>query len=214
MPDALADALAQYRLPASPTRRDLQAANAELTQLVAYFTGCAQRPGKVCKLDFFLMHCLNSSVFLPSILGLEFLEAEDKGRLLEWKARVDLALYVSRGSPGLNAGRVKEYVSEEGVRGWGELFERVREIADDGHLAKVVRALAHGERVCAEWEGREEGERWVLKGEDWLRLGNLAVDSVEAGGPTWVRSAGFEEAWKEVPDLESEGEKGKRGSRG
>jgi len=31
-----------------------------------------------------------------------------------------------------------------------------------------------------------------------LGMGHMAVDSVEAGEPRWVRSAGFDEAWEGV----------------
>jgi hypothetical protein len=30
-------------------------------------------------------------------------------------------------------------------------------------------------------------------------MGHMAIDSVEAGEPHWVRSCGFDEAWKDVP---------------
>ena len=53
-----------------------------------------------------------------------------------------------------------------------------------------------------EWEGGENGkgrDGFEIKGDMWLKVGNMVVDSVEGEGPTWVRSCGFEEAWKEVP---------------
>jgi len=31
------------------------------------------------------------------------------------------------------------------------------------------------------------------------KLGHMAVDSVEAGEPHWVRSCGFAEAWEKIP---------------
>lgn len=31
------------------------------------------------------------------------------------------------------------------------------------------------------------------------RIIYLVVDSIQAPGPNWVRSAGFEEAWEEIP---------------
>jgi hypothetical protein len=36
----------------------------------------------------------------------------------------------------------------------------------------------------------------VIKGDMWDKVLHLIVDSVEAPGPNWVRSCGFEEAWK------------------
>lgn len=79
-------------------------------------------------------------------------------------------------------------------------MDRVCEFTDDGHSAKLIRALAHGQRICAPYEGKE-GFR--VKHDDWLRMGHMAIDSVEnserLGTRTWVRSAGFERAWEGVP---------------
>jgi len=58
---------------------------------------------------------------------------------------------------------------------------------------KLGRAVAHAETVGRVWEA----EAWCrVRGWMFLRVGNMAVDSVEAGGETYVRSAGFEEAWE------------------
>jgi hypothetical protein len=34
----------------------------------------------------------------------------------------------------------------------------------------------------------------------WLKIGNMVIDSVEDDGTNWVRSAGFDEAWKDYKD--------------
>ncbi|KAF2765158.1 hypothetical protein EJ03DRAFT_355100 [Teratosphaeria nubilosa] len=48
----------------------------------------------------------------------------------------------------------REGVSEpKKVSGWEEIEERVE---DDGHAARVVRALAHGQRIWVPFEGRAE----------------------------------------------------------
>lgn len=108
-------------------------------------------------------------------------------------------MYASRRSPGLLLDEIVNYRSPRDGS-WDASIKRIIPLSDDGHASKLVRALAHGEQVCAPYEAKEG---FVIKGDMWRLLAQMAVDSVEAGGPTWVRSAGFEEAWKEVPEREA-----------
>jgi hypothetical protein len=34
----------------------------------------------------------------------------------------------------------------------------------------------------------------------FLKLGHMAIDSVENSQTSWVRNAGFEKAWEDIPD--------------
>lgn len=64
---------------------------------------------------------------------------------------------------------------------------------DDGHAIKLWRAVFVGKAASAAYEDRD----WLrIKGGLWDQIGRIIVDAVEAPGPTWVRNAGFEEAWK------------------
>jgi hypothetical protein len=107
-------------------------------------------------------------------------------------------MYASRGSPSLPLAEITNYKSKQDST-WPQIFQRVTSFPDDGHASKLVRALAHGEKACEGFEGREG---FVIQGDMWRKLGNMAIDSVEAGEPHWVRSCGFEEAWKDIPDRE------------
>lgn len=161
-----------------------------------FYTAAAQHPPSIPKFDFYFIHVTNASIFFSTFLSLASISAATKRRLLEWKVRSDLAMYASRASPALLMDDLMTYKSSDKDDSWERVIERVNAFPDDGHVSKLVRALAHGEQVCKKYE---EKEGFVVKGDIWRRLGNMAVDSVEAGGPTWVRSAGFEEAWKDVP---------------
>ena len=84
---------------------------------------------------------------------------------------------------------------------WDAIQDRVCEFPDDGHAAKMIRALAHGQRICEPCEGRDA---FRIKHDDWLQMGHMVIDSVEnterfEGVGRWVRSAGFEEAWEKIP---------------
>ncbi|KAI9698118.1 MAG: hypothetical protein M1820_007626 [Bogoriella megaspora] len=173
---------------------DLEEKTAEMINATIYFTGAAQRPGKQIKFDFYLMHCVNCSIFFTAFLKQEWLPREDKARLLEWKVWNDLALYASRKSPDLLLDEIRNYKPKR-PSGWEGVFERVREFLDDGHGSKLVRTLAHGEKVSRPYE-QQDGFR--IKGDMFLTLGHMVIDSVEAPGDHWVRSAGFDEAWEGV----------------
>lgn len=153
-------------------------------------------------MDFFLMHSMNCSLFFTPLLHASWLTASEKCRLLEYKARLDLALFVSRGCPELRLeSDVRNYApnrkGEDAT--WAGLFRTVNGLEDDGHAPKLVRALANGEAVCGKFEGKGElGKGFRVRREDWLKMGNMVVDSVvdAPGGAKWVRSTGFDEAWE------------------
>lgn len=203
----------------------MNATNIWTKKKTVYTSLAAQRPPYIPKIDFFLMHNTNSSIFFPSLLSLPSLSPASKTRLLAAKARVDLAMYNSRASPPLSLSHITSYVGsskdshnhDSGAvsvsEAWNSLFVRIADFPDDGHAAKLVRAIANARKVCSSMPheedteglfairgGKEEGE----EEETWLKGARMVVDSVEAGGPHWVRSTGFEEAWAEVPKRREE----------
>jgi len=199
-PDEMIKHASQYYIKDAS---ELEKRTAEMMHLVAYFTMAAQRPPKSVKVDFFYMHCVNSGIFFTKFMKADWLSPENKVRLLEWKIRGDLALYVSRNTPSLDIAEITNYSPKEQSSGdnpWPRIIERVVNYEDDGHASKLVRALAHSKDICPKYEGDPSLE-FQIKGDLWDKAGHMAIDSVEIQkGPTWVRGAGFEEAWKEVPE--------------
>jgi len=179
---------------------ELEQKTAEMINAAVYFTGAAQKPDKHIKFDFFYMHCVNCSIFFSTFMKEPWLKVEDKIRLLEWKGRIDLALYVSRGCPELLIDEIKNYQPRSPGDGWSGIFRRVDKFADDGHASKLVRALAHSEQACKQYDGQPE-DVMPIRGDMFLKLGHMAIDSVETSDPNWVRSAGFDEAWEKIPAL-------------
>ncbi|KAF2106589.1 hypothetical protein BDV96DRAFT_507582 [Lophiotrema nucula] len=177
---------------------NLEEKTAEMINAAVYYTGAAQHPPNQVKFDFYYIHCVNCSIFFSSFLKQDWLSSSNKVRLLEWKVRNDLAMYASRHSPDLLLNEITDYKSKKDSS-WEEIFARVKDFEDDGHACKLVRALAHGEQACKTYESKEG---FNIKGDMWRKLGNMAIDSVEAGEPHWVRSAGFEEAWTSMPQRE------------
>lgn len=133
-----------------------------------YYTSAAQRPTKEIRFDFFYIHCVNSSIFFSKIIDLPFLDQAAKVRLLEWKGRLDLLVQVSRGSPDLLRDEITKYPAKND---WGSIFSRsIADPNDDGHLSKLVRAVAHGQKVCQPFESQQ---KMPISGDMWLKIGNM-----------------------------------------
>jgi hypothetical protein len=176
----------------SITPSSLRPATAQMfhTSLLAASLCAFAFPSKHPKFDFFLIHHVNAAPAFVTLNKLDWIPDATKARLLEWKVRMDLVEYAARGAPGLDVERLKGY----GGTGGEEVVKRLWDFEDDGHAIKLGRAALVCRNVCEGFEGEE----WVvIKGEEmWDRVFRLIVDSVEAPGPNWVRSCGFEEAWK------------------
>lgn len=117
------------------------------------------------------MHCVTSSIFLSKIVTLPYLDTRTKLRLLEWKGRADLVFYVSRGVPDL---LLEEVTTYEAPNDWKTIFyESSVHPRDDGHLSKLVRAVANGEKVCRPFEARAEELGLLITGDMWLKIANM-----------------------------------------
>ncbi|KAB8258730.1 hypothetical protein BDV32DRAFT_125450 [Aspergillus pseudonomiae] len=170
----------------------------EIVDTVAYFTATAQRPSKQVKFDFFYIHGLNASIFLAKFISLPWLDVRSKLRLLEWKGRLNLLLYVSRNTPELYLNDVIEY---QASRTWADIFAYVNaHPREDGHISKLARALASGERVCRPYEAQAKDLGLMITGDMWLKIGNMVMDSTSDEHSVWVRSTGFDGAWEEFED--------------
>ncbi|XXH00452.1 ubiquitin-specific protease ubp15 [Hypoxylon texense] len=152
----------------------------------------AFHPGKEPKFDFFLIQ--------------DWIPIESKVRLLEWKIRMDLVQYAARACPPLLIENIASYVPKDKNLGpANEQLPRLFVLEDDGHAIKLFRAVGLGQKVCEKYEGKD----WALiKGDLWTKISHLVVDSVESGGPRWVRGAGDPSAWKDVPDRPEGGDDG------
>jgi hypothetical protein len=108
-------------------------------------------------------------------------------------------MYASRKCPDIRLDDIRQYKPQQ-PSGWDGIMDRVCNFNDDGHSAKLIRALAHGQKICQPYEDKDN---FRIKHDDWLQMGHMAIDSVENtrkfGISTWVRSAGFEEAWEKIP---------------
>ncbi|TGZ79500.1 hypothetical protein EX30DRAFT_342371 [Ascodesmis nigricans] len=214
-PEEMIEVAAKFRV--KPDQETIDRRMAESINAVAYFTHAAQRTNKPVRLDFFLMHCVTSSLFLHPLLSLPFLTLHQKASLLELKVWVDLALYASRRCPSLHLTEITNYtpkstttsdtfatypttsgragtaqektvaVPRTPANPWLGVIDRAMAFNEDSHVVKTVRALVNGEKVCAPYEERGE---FLVKGEMWKVMAEMCVDAAEES-----RESGEKEPW-------------------
>ncbi len=90
--EEIAAVAAQFQIQTPVTQESLERAAAEMISCAAYTAGAAQKPGKARRIDFFIMHNVTCSLFLTVLIRQPWISMEDKARLVEWKARLDLVL--------------------------------------------------------------------------------------------------------------------------
>ncbi|CAG9999857.1 unnamed protein product [Clonostachys byssicola] len=180
---------------------ELEERAVEMLHTAAYVAAAAAwHPPHIPKFDFFLIHHLNSAPIFLTFNKQKWIPMQTKVRLLEWKMRLDLVQYIARGCPPLHADILRTYMparDQKPVSHSRELLPRFHVIRDDGHTIKVVRAMLIGQEVSKPYVGKD----WIRihTDDDWLRMHYLLLDGVEGQSSQWVRSAGFEQAWEDVP---------------
>lgn len=194
---------AQFRIRAGD-EEDLHRRTAEMANVCAFFAGAAQREGRPRKIDFFYMHSVTSSIFFTVLARQQWIRLEDRIRLVEWKARLDLAWYAVSGCAALDADAVSSYSSPESDgMGWEELFAAVNREHDDGHAAKFIRALKSAGICTAEYEQDWDGTYFPMRGDMFLKLARMCQDTTKNMDVDlkWVFFTGFEQPWGR-PDLQ------------
>ena len=180
--------------------KEIDEKTAEMINANAWLAGGAQRPGKEVKIDFFFLHSVNASIFFSAFNAQSWLTEVDKARLVEWKGRIDLLTYASRLAPKVYPEEIANYKPRQQDMTWPLLIKRTNNLTqDDGHVPKLIRALAHGAKVCAPYEAQQElSARFPLKGNGWLQIANMAVDTTTNPRvpDRWVRGAGGQRNWE------------------
>ncbi|GAB1213272.1 hypothetical protein ATERTT37_002421 [Aspergillus terreus] len=186
--------------------QDIEHRLAEMINCSAFITGAAQRTGKPRKIDFFHLHTVTASLSIDILVRQPWISPVVKARLVEWKARVDLVWYTATGAVQLHLPSLLNYIptSSAGMD-WAALYQAVAAVHDDGHLAKLVRALKSGEAVSSPFE-KGAGETFPIQGIAWLKLAQMAYDTTvdRPIEEKWIWGIGFDENWTHVLSLESE----------
>lgn len=207
MPNAmeeLAKIAAQFRVGKDDP--DWERGLIESTSCAAYNAAAAQRKGKAAKLDFFSMHAVTSSIFLSLLVRQPWIPNEHKAKLIEWKGRLDLAWYASSGAPQLDLQFVTSYqptLSKD--MDWQTLYEATVKDHDDGHVAKLVRALYSAESEAGAFEervGQGAATDLPIRGNLWFRVAQMCLDSTKDVplDEKWLMGTGFDPLWSRIKD--------------
>jgi hypothetical protein len=81
-------------------------------------------------------------------------------------------MYVARRVPKPNLSDITSYPI---TRNWKQLFQAgITHPEDDSHVAKLLRAIANGERACKPFEGQPtQSASFVFQKDMWLKFGNM-----------------------------------------
>ncbi|KAF3932991.1 hypothetical protein ABW20_dc0104295 [Dactylellina cionopaga] len=189
-----------YILPTA-TDEVLAKAAAELASAAAFACASTPRLDKKLKFDFFIMHTVNSSVFLDVWMKQEWLGNAEKSILLNYFAWMVVNMYVSRGCADFHFEQVEGYKGklESGKENnWEAIAERANKIEDDGHVPKMVRALMNAAKVSLPFT---PGDGFEIPTKLYEKIAEMNIDAAEDCGkdePLWVRSTGHTEAWAKV----------------
>jgi len=192
------------------SKDDVVSKTKELMGIAMALTTGTTRPGKDIKLDFFLMHGLTSSLFLP--IYLSSLSSSQAARLLQAFFSTTVGFYISRGRPRIhladnlstfkpNLGGYEDEISNP----WTTVIKRT--IAhEDVHLVKAVRSLIYGATYLAhldkEYEMKETPGEYKETSQYWLNSAKMTLDALRDGG-WWLLEGGvgFDETWDGKSDV-------------
>lgn len=196
-----------------PTEEDIERATAEMISCAAWACATSHKEGRERKIDFFLMHNVTCSLFLTVLGRQTWIRIEDRARLVEWKARLDLVWYAASAAPELRPENLMDYEPTlSRCMDWIQIYQDVNQHHDDGHVAKFIRALKNGEEITLPFErhvangGATNGtsaDLLPVKGNMWLRVAQLCYDTTiphSDGQKKWIWGAGFDPMWDAIPE--------------
>lgn len=207
LPPAFVELAGSYKLDPAMSPEDFHMRTAEFINVTIWMACAAQRPDKQAKFDFYLMHCVNCSVFLSAFEAQTWMDMKSKVRLLEITVRMCLMFYVCQGSPELLIDEIVNYVPRlKDCTTWPKVIHEALRRPDDGHIVKFVRALYNASTVCAPFEEKEDtAEKFPIKQGMYLKIANMVLDSTEGCQTTllkWLRGYALADSWAYVPDKE------------
>ncbi|KAG7090652.1 hypothetical protein E1B28_009753 [Marasmius oreades] len=190
--------------PADPKVVEVKLEELQWTNVLVYFMSGLKGGRKDFKADFFTMHLVTSSLFLPSLLAA--LSPPSKHLLIRTYFSVSLAWWIARGKPSVDVtsffagpvpvnGTVNESESKSGKSNpWFGTIQHAVPHPDE-HLVKCQRSLAH---YASLYGSRKKGEpdfsETELPGADkmdgtlFLRAALLTTERVKRGqkdGALW-----------------------------
>ncbi|KAK4687208.1 hypothetical protein P7C73_g2910, partial [Tremellales sp. Uapishka_1] len=184
----------------------------EIAILTTLLTGATGRPGKEKRVDFFLMHTLTSSIFLPSYLSP--LSLSERRIVLQSYLLVVLHTVLARGRPKLDTALLMSYsenpsakdykVSAKGTdtigaptyNPWTHIIDTSLH-AKDSHVPKAIRSLVHYSSLYGNTQEQDgiDGTIFIRCAGAVMDVTGWVLEGEQAGG--WDMSAlGWDGAWE------------------
>jgi len=180
---------------------DLEKATAEIINTSIYIAAAAQRAPHEVRYDFFLIHGSNGTLWHSVFIKEPSITRVQQARLIETTGRMLLMLWAGMGCPVPDIEHLKGHKIKQ-PSGWDEIFARACLHEDDGHMIKLIRALANGEKVSKPYDHLPE---FRMKQDSFLIAAHAAIDSASKMPMAYIRHfdlirlAGLPEAWEEIP---------------
>ena len=188
-----------------PDNDDLERATAELINASIYMAASAQRPPHQPRFDFFIIHGCNAALWHSVYLAEPSITRAQKARMIETTGRMLFFLWAGVGAPRPELDHLMAYKPKRAGAGWDDVFARSCAHEDDGHMIKLIRALANGEKVSRPYDHLPE---FRMKQDMFLHAAHAAIDAssdmpmIEVMHLDIIRLVGFPEAWEKVPVME------------
>jgi len=192
------------------SKNDVVTKTKELMGIAMALTTGTTRPGKEPRLDFFLMHGLTSSLFLPVFLS--FLSSPQAARLLQAYFTISVGMYITQGRPRIhladNLSTFKPYLGgydDESSNPWLTVIKRAIE-HEDVHLVKAIRSLIYGATYLSHLdkddEMKETPGEYKETSQYWLNSAKMTLDALR-DGRWWLHEGGigYDEAWDGKSDV-------------
>jgi pre-mRNA-splicing factor ATP-dependent RNA helicase DHX16 len=217
-------------LPSGPlTNADIDAAVEDLSWLATLLLFCTSKRGHKHRLDFFLMHILNATTFIPSLLQ-NIPNMENKRQFIQSYLSFELLYAIFRGRPKIDCEVIIQYrltprskpedtnatdaIAPTETDPWLGIIQEVVH-AKDAHTVKAVRALyifarRYGTKQAGDIPGAEMfpgGDK--LDGSLFVRGARVVLDVMgwvtlgDKEGEWDFSSLGYNEAWEDSPDTQS-----------
>lgn len=197
----------KWTVPTSPSSEVFAKKIEEVIWTAVLLLFGSSRPNRKPRLDFFIMHVVTSSLFIPTLFDKLIPKAENKAQLLQAYIRIVMATLIIRGRPRIDANLAMSYTEfpqppkagnvvapdasalgdprkAEDVNPWNAILASV--VHDhDAHTIKTIRTLVYGsQHYGLTPKGGVPGAKDVAG----VKQGVVGIEAVD--GSLFVRAAG------------------------
>ena len=193
-PEAIRELACKWSIDANISDAELDSRVEQAMWAATLVLAGTGKPGRKPRIDFFLMHLLTSSLFLPTFMR-AIRKTEDKARVLRAYVSTFLVITLIRGRPRIDAELMMSYSAtptppnekggnERETNPWLPLVHSAI-YAPESHVAKSIRALFYAAQHYGETEAGKVVGAFDSSGKEIL------PGAAKLDGTVFVRAAGI-----------------------